>query len=48
MSSDEELHSKVIKVVEKLLYSVADIDSAYSAAEAIQAFLFDPHYIMAW
>ena len=48
MSTNAELHSKVIEVVEKPSYSMATVGAANSDDEAIEEFLFGPDCIMEW
>ena len=48
MSSNAELHSQLIKVVEKPHYSMVTIGAANSVEETIKAFLFGPDCIMRW
>ena len=48
MSSNAEIHSQVIEIVEKLHYSMATGGAANSAEEAIEAFLFGLDCIMRW
>ena len=48
MSSNAEVHSQVIEVVEKPSYSMATAGAAISADEAIEEFLFGPNCFIGW